>query len=218
MPHTATPSRWLKIGSLFSGYGGLDLAVEHHFDAEPVWLSEFTAPVARVFTEHWPALANLGDISTVSCGEVVPVDILAGAFRVRTCRRSGKQAVLAPGTRSGLWSFMAQTIGALQPRYVVIANVRGLLSARAVRPETQGATLMNATPSPEPMHPRPLQSGTRPMGSGRPASSTPSGTRRDTRRSVRPWAPCAMDRPTGFRIGAPHYRIRIFILGARRAW
>lgn len=27
----------LKIGSLFSGYGGLDLAVEHVFNADTVW-------------------------------------------------------------------------------------------------------------------------------------------------------------------------------------
>ena len=27
----------LRIGSLFSGYGGLDLAVEHVFNADTVW-------------------------------------------------------------------------------------------------------------------------------------------------------------------------------------
>ena len=27
----------LKIGSLFSGYGGLDLTVEHVFNADTVW-------------------------------------------------------------------------------------------------------------------------------------------------------------------------------------
>jgi DNA (cytosine-5)-methyltransferase 1 len=35
------------------------------------------------------------------------------------------------GTRSGLWTHVARAIEALQPRLVVIENVRGLLSARA---------------------------------------------------------------------------------------
>ena len=42
----------LKIGSLFSGYGGLDLAVEHVFNADTVWLSELNKPVASVFARH----------------------------------------------------------------------------------------------------------------------------------------------------------------------
>lgn len=45
----------------------------------------------------------------------------------------GKRAGLAPGTRSGLWSYMAAAIDALQPQLVVIENVRGLLSSPAVR-------------------------------------------------------------------------------------
>ena len=43
----------LRLGSLFSGYGGLDLAVEEAFDACTVWFSEINQPVARVFSHHW---------------------------------------------------------------------------------------------------------------------------------------------------------------------
>ena len=32
----------LRIGSLFSGYGGLDLTVEHVFNAKPVWFYELS--------------------------------------------------------------------------------------------------------------------------------------------------------------------------------
>ena len=42
----------LRIGSLFSGYGGLDLAVEHAFNAKTVWFSELNEPVARVFAHY----------------------------------------------------------------------------------------------------------------------------------------------------------------------
>ena len=70
----------LRIGSLFSGYGGLDLAVEHVFNAKTVWFSELNAPVARVFSHHWPAAPNLSDITTIDWSQVEPVDILIGGF------------------------------------------------------------------------------------------------------------------------------------------
>ncbi len=121
----------LKIGSLFSGYGGLDLAVEHVFNAETVWFSELNEPVARVFSRHWPGVPNLGDITTINWHEVEPVDILIGGFPCQDVSTVGKRAGLAPGTRSGLWAHMAEAIDALQPEWVVIENVRGLLSSPA---------------------------------------------------------------------------------------
>lgn len=80
MPHASPPVRRLTIGSLFSGYGGLDLAAEHCFDAETIWFSELNDPVAGVFSAHWPAAPNLGDISVIDWQEVEPVDVLCGGF------------------------------------------------------------------------------------------------------------------------------------------
>ncbi|MGP5054420.1 DNA cytosine methyltransferase [Brachybacterium paraconglomeratum] len=139
MPSSTPPldPRPIRIGSLFSGYGGLDLAVEHATGGETVWFSELNDPVARVFTHHWPDAPNIGDITAVNWSEVTPVDVLCGGF---PCRDVSKQAGLAPGTRSGLWSHMTEAIDVLQSRLVVIENVRGLLSARAIHATTQGAT------------------------------------------------------------------------------
>lgn len=39
----------MRVGSLFSGYGGLDLAAEEVFNARTVWVSEINRPAARVF-------------------------------------------------------------------------------------------------------------------------------------------------------------------------
>lgn len=60
----------LRIGSLFSGYGGLDLAVEHVFNAKTVWFSELNEPVAHVFWHHWPEVPNLGDITAIDWSRV----------------------------------------------------------------------------------------------------------------------------------------------------
>lgn len=123
----------LKVGSLFSGYGGLDLAVEHVFGARTVWFSEINEPVSRVFSCHWPDAPNLGDITMIDWSTVEPVDILCGGFPCQDVSTVGKMAGLAPGTRSGLWANMADAIDQLRPDWVVIENVRGLLSASAIR-------------------------------------------------------------------------------------
>ena len=128
----------LRIGSLFSGYGGLDLAVEHVFNAKTVWFSELNEPVARVFSRHWPEAPNLGDITTIDWRQVEPVDILIGGFPCQDVSTVGKRAALAPGTRSGLWAHMAAAIDALQLEWVIIENVRGLLSSPATRPPAEG--------------------------------------------------------------------------------
>ena len=126
--------RPLRVGSLFSGYGGLDLAVEHVFDAETIWFSEINTPSIRVYAHHWPGIPNLGDISTIDWATVPPVDVLM----CQDVSTVGKGAGLAPGTRSGLWAHMAAAIDALQPERVVIENVRGLLSSPATRPAAVG--------------------------------------------------------------------------------
>ena len=84
-------------------------------------------------------MPNLGDITAIDWTTVPPVYIVCGGFPCQDVSTVGKQAGLAPGTRSGLWANMATAIEVLQPEWVVIENVRGLLSAPATRPPTQGA-------------------------------------------------------------------------------
>lgn len=96
--------RRLRVGSLFSGYGGLDLAVNDVFDTRTVWFSEINEAVARIFAHHWPDASNLGDITTIDWNTVEPVDMLCGGFPCQDVSTVGKRAGLAPGTRSGLWA------------------------------------------------------------------------------------------------------------------
>ena len=138
---TTTPGhgdRRRRVGSLFSGYGGLDLAVEEVFDGETAWFSEFSPAPARVFAHHWPGVPNLGDITMIDWNVVEPVDVICGGFPCQDVSTVGKRAGLAPGTRSGLWARMAEAIDVLQPEWVVAENVRGLLSATATRPAQKG--------------------------------------------------------------------------------
>ncbi len=209
--------RPLRIGSLFSGYGGLDLAVEHVLGAKTIWFSENNQHVARIFARHWPDAPNLGDISTIDWNDVPPVDVLCGGFPCQDVSTVGKRAGLAPGTRSDLWSHMAEAIDALRPQLVVIENVRGLLSSPAVRAPLEGdddaqrnpdpatpssATLRNLEPDPWGMG----DLATRPLR----VAGAVLGDLADLRYDAE-W----IGLPASL-VGAPHPRLRIFIVARRQ--
>lgn len=121
----------MKIGSLFSGYGGLDLAVADYFDARVVWHCEWDDAPSKILEKNFPGVPNYKDVSKVDWSQVEPVDILTGGFPCQDLSLAGKRAGIAEGTRSGLWSEFHKAIEILKPRKVVIENVRGLLSATA---------------------------------------------------------------------------------------
>jgi len=121
----------MRIGSLFSGYAGLDMAVAAHYDATVAWHVEFDKAPSKVLAHHWPDVPNHGDVTAVDWSQVEPVDIITGGFPCQDVSHAGLRAGVHQGTRSGLWFQMARAIDALQPRKVIIENVAGLLSADA---------------------------------------------------------------------------------------
>lgn len=121
----------LKIGSLFSGIGGLDMAVESFFDAETAWHCEWDDEPSKVLAARWPGVPNYRDVRTVDWDAVEPVDIMCGGFPCQDVSLAGRRAGMKEGTRSGLWSEFARAISIVRPKVVVIENVRGLISADA---------------------------------------------------------------------------------------
>ncbi len=121
----------MKIGSLFSGYSGLDRAVTAVTGAEPAWFCEWEEAPSKILAKHYPNVPNFHDVSKVDWTQVEPVDILTGGFPCQDLSLAGKRAGLKDGTRSGLWSEFHKAIEIIRPRLVVIENVRGLLSATA---------------------------------------------------------------------------------------
>lgn len=115
----------MRLGSLFSGVGGLDLAVEEVFGAETVWQVEFDASASTVLEKRF-GVPNYRDVTKVDWSKVPPVDVLCGGFPCQDLSAAGRKAGLATGTRSGLWSYFAEAIDVLRPQYVIIENVRGL--------------------------------------------------------------------------------------------
>lgn len=131
-----------RIGSLCTGYGGLDMAVQDVFGGTVAWHCQYEPPgkdgredknqyAAQILAHHWPGVVNHGDITAIDFRQVEPVDLLTAGFPCQDVSLAGRRAGLAEGTRSGLWLHVARAVEELRPRLVVIENVRGLLSAPA---------------------------------------------------------------------------------------
>ncbi|WP_240033279.1 DNA cytosine methyltransferase [Micromonospora globbae] len=69
-----------RIGSLCTGYGGLDMAVELVLGGQLTWYAEVDRHARTVLEHHWPGVPNLGDIRTVDWATVPRVDVLTAGF------------------------------------------------------------------------------------------------------------------------------------------
>lgn len=121
----------MKIGSLFSGYGGLDLAVEAVTGARPAWFCEWDEAPSKILEHHWPGVPNYRDVTQINWAQVEPVDIITGGSPCQDLSAAGKRAGMTEGTRSNLWVNMREAIAVIRPRLVVWENVQGALSAKA---------------------------------------------------------------------------------------
>ena len=65
----------LKLGSLFSGQGGMELAGMLS-GIEPVWASEIEPAPIAVTSTRFPKMEHLGDVSKVKGGSIEAVDII----------------------------------------------------------------------------------------------------------------------------------------------
>ena len=115
----------MRVGSLFSGIGGLDLGLERA-GMTVAWQSEINPFSARVLAHHWPDTPNLGDITTIDWRTVEPVDLICGGFPCQDISQAGRQAGIT-GPRSGLWTHFADAIRELRPRFVLVENVGDLV-------------------------------------------------------------------------------------------
>ena len=122
----------MRVLSLFSGIGGFDIGLERA-GMQTVAFCEFEPYCQAVLKRHWPEVPIYDDVRTLSADTlrrdgVWPIDVIAGGFPCQDLSYAGKRAGIE-GERSGLWSEFARLIGEVRPRFALMENVPGLLSA-----------------------------------------------------------------------------------------
>ena len=121
----------LRIGSLFSGYGGLDEGIRAVLDAEVAWVSDIDKGACKVLAHRYPDVPNLGDMTAIDWTQVEPVDVICGGSPCQDVSHAGRRAGMTEGTRSNLWVAMREAIATIRPGLVVWENVAGAYSAEA---------------------------------------------------------------------------------------
>jgi DNA (cytosine-5)-methyltransferase 1 len=115
----------LKIGSLCTGYGGLDLAVEAYFNADTVWCAEIDKYASQVIEQRFN-IPNHGNIKEIDWASLEPIDIITAGYPCQPFSHAGYRK----GTDDDrhIFPYILEAISTLRPRYAVMENVRGHLS------------------------------------------------------------------------------------------
>ena len=122
-------SKRLTVGSTFTGIGGADLGFEWAgFDIK--WQCEFDSWKQEVLRAHWPEVPLYDDITTMS--EAPSVDVMLGGFPCQDLSVAGKRKGFG-GERSVLAFEFLRVAELVQPRWIVLENVPGLLSSNGGR-------------------------------------------------------------------------------------
>lgn len=118
----------MRYGSLFSGVGGFDLALDRA-GMSCAWQVE-KDPMARgVLDYHWN-YPTFDDVTTFGKASAPDgsVDLICGGFPCQDLSVAGRRAGLA-GERSGLFYEFMRLAAEFAPRWLLIENVPGLLSS-----------------------------------------------------------------------------------------
>lgn len=127
----------LTAVSLFAGVGGFDLALERN-GVKVVAAVEIDKNARQVLERRFPETQIFNDVTEVTsdqlraAGFVPERGIITGGFPCQDLSVAGKRAGLAGG-RSGLFWEVVRLARELQPKWLILENVPGLLSSNGGR-------------------------------------------------------------------------------------
>ena len=94
----------MKMGSLFSGIGGLELGLERAIPGlRTVWQVEKEPFCRSVLERHWPNTKQYNDVRTIGAHNLEPVDVICAGFPCQSVSIAGKMRGLEDEEKSGLW-------------------------------------------------------------------------------------------------------------------
>ena len=128
----------MKIGSLFTGIGGLELGVSGvvtsiaPYDTKIEWIAETDGNALKILAHStmFHGVPNLGDVTKIDWTTVPDVDCLTGGTPCQDFSHLGTRKGLEGEKSSLLYTFI-EAVKAKKPDYVLWENVTGVLTKGA---------------------------------------------------------------------------------------
>jgi len=127
---TTSTKKSIKMLDLFSGIGGFALAARMVGGIETRQFVEIDPYCQRVLAKNFPGVPIHGDIRTLAA-KPGSFDLITAGFPCQPHSQAGNRQ--ASKDDRDLWPELYRIICEVQPRWVVLENVRGLLSSDAGR-------------------------------------------------------------------------------------
>jgi DNA (cytosine-5)-methyltransferase 1 len=124
----------MKYGSVCSGIEAASVAW-HNLGWEPQWFSEIEQFPSEVLKHRFPAVPNLGDMTTINQNPIAderPIDLLVGGTPCQSFSVAGLRKGLADPRGNLMLTFLS-IADKFRPKWVVWENVPGVLSSNGGR-------------------------------------------------------------------------------------
>ena len=118
----------MKLASFFTGIGGFDLGFERA-GCEVTFQCEIDPHCQRVLKQHWPDVPLHDDILTLRPGDIPYADIWSAGWPCQDISNANAQRSGLGGEQSGLFFRFIDLARTAKPKWVILENVPGLLSA-----------------------------------------------------------------------------------------
>lgn len=116
----------MRVVSLFSGAGGLDLGLKNA-GLDIVWANDIFADAAATYRRNIGDHIDTRDICEIDSSEIPDCDVVVGGFPCQGFSVANWGRTLAD-PRNQLYKELVRVVGAKRPRYFVGENVKGLAS------------------------------------------------------------------------------------------
>ena len=113
----------MRIGSLCTGYSGLDMAVEAVYGGDLAWASDIDKGACKVLAHRYPDVPNIGDMTAVDWSTVEPVDVMCAGYPCQPFSYAGQRK--GANDERHLWPAVREAIRRVRPRVTVLENVAG---------------------------------------------------------------------------------------------